>query len=250
MAITTSASKLWRATGIRAEHQLEITVDGEPIKVFPLSPRRAAAAGRRKRRADGKLELRVPVAGGPSRGRRGVLQEARRAGRAGARAVPESALRRWDGGWRRCRRSRASRSSGPHDPTGPGRHAEPPPHFRLPAGDVSGGIVVRQNDRHRARQTCLSRHRPRGRTSTRCSRSSMTAAQQDGSFDAGIESALRRLLVEPAFPVPRRGRPRRAHGVRRGTAGGDRDRSIASATSSWRPVCRSSSGAAFPTTSC
>ena len=62
-----------------------------------------------------------------------------------------------------------------------------------------------------------------------------------GGFEAGIGLALERILVGPEFSVPRRAR-----------SGGPsrRARHIASATSSWRRACRSSSGAAFRTTSC
>ena len=63
----------------------------------------------------------------------------------------------------------------------------------------------------------------------------------EGGFEAGIEMALRGVLVEPdfLFRIERGSRRRRA-----------RRRPIASATSNWRRGCRSSSGAASPTTSC
>ena len=59
-------------------------------------------------------------------------------------------------------------------------------------------------------------------------------------LDAGIEAALRRILVSPDFLLPRRARSGRV-----GPA-----RPIGSAISSSRRGCRSSCGAAFPTTSC
>ena len=63
----------------------------------------------------------------------------------------------------------------------------------------------------------------------------------DGGFDAGIEMALAGRAREPELPLPPRARIRPAS---RPT------RRIASAISSWRRGCRSSSGAAFRTTSC
>ena len=69
--------------------------------------------------------------------------------------------------------------------------------------------------------------------------SSTSRGARDGSFDAGIQLALERLLVDPEFlfrwsairPVCEPGTPYR------------------SATSSWPRGCRSSCGAASPTTS-
>ena len=66
-------------------------------------------------------------------------------------------------------------------------------------------------------------------------------AARRADFDAGIEMALSARPGEPAVPLPHRARPgRRSRPARR----------IASATSSWRRGCRSSSGAASRTTSC
>ena len=64
----------------------------------------------------------------------------------------------------------------------------------------------------------------------------------EGSFDLGIQKALERLLVSSQFLF----RIERPAG-RAAAAGHAR---IASAISSWRRGCRSSCGAAFPTTSC
>ena len=66
-------------------------------------------------------------------------------------------------------------------------------------------------------------------------------ARADGGFDAGIEMALRAVLAstEFLFRIERDPKGRRAAA-----------RPIASATSSWPRACRSSCGAASPTTSC
>ena len=74
----------------------------------------------------------------------------------------------------------------------------------------------------------------------RCSRC-MPRGGEQGSFDTGIERAVKRLLVSPRVPVPRRARSRRR---------GARTRRTGSATSSSPRGCRSSCGAAFPTTNC
>ena len=69
-----------------------------------------------------------------------------------------------------------------------------------------------------------------------------TAKAADG-FDAGIEMGLSAVLDEPRVPVPHRAGSRAR---RRGYDGQARDGRIASAISSSRRGCRSSSGAAFP----
>ena len=63
----------------------------------------------------------------------------------------------------------------------------------------------------------------------------------EGSFDLGIQKALERLLVSSQFLFRIEREPATAAG---------RVCVIASATSSWRRGCRSSCGAASPTTSC
>ena len=77
---------------------------------------------------------------------------------------------------------------------------------------------------------------------------------EHGKFDDGIELALRRLLVSPEFLYRiEGGDPRRASPLSAGAASGRPERCSPpdrSANSSWRRGCRSSSGAAFPTTSC
>ena len=64
--------------------------------------------------------------------------------------------------------------------------------------------------------------------------------REAGTFDDGIELALRRLLASPQFLVRAEREP---------ASGAARVRPTASPISSWRRGCRSSCGAAFPTTS-
>ena len=67
------------------------------------------------------------------------------------------------------------------------------------------------------------------------------AGRKGGTFESGIQLALQRILASPKFVLR----------VERDPDGGRRGLPrIESATSSWRRGCRSSSGAAFPTTSC
>ena len=65
--------------------------------------------------------------------------------------------------------------------------------------------------------------------------------RKEGDFETGIQQALARMLVAPRFVFRTEEEPADASRPAR---------PIASAMSSWRRACRSSSGAAFPTTSC
>ena len=123
----------------------------------------------------------------------------------------------------------------------PRRHAEPAADLLVPPGQASA-------DEAACARTILST------LARRAYRRPVTDADIDATarllrrgpqaqarFDAGIETALRFILASPKFlfraePDPPRGRRR--------------DRIARVATSSWRRGCRSSSGAAFPTTSC
>ena len=127
--------------------------------------------------------------------------------------------------------------SGPYNVKGARRHAEPPPHLRLPATE-------RPTTRHACARRILST------LARRAYRRPVTDADlQDllpfynGRPDTrrastlGIERALERLLVSPQFLFRVEHEP---PGAPAGSA------PTASATSSWRRACRSSSGAAFP----
>ena len=65
--------------------------------------------------------------------------------------------------------------------------------------------------------------------------------RDSGGFEKGIEDALARILVSPSFLFRIEQDPAES---------GAANARIASAISSWRRGCRSSCGAAFPTTSC
>ena len=98
---------------------------------------------------------------------------------------------------------------------------------------------MRQEDHRDAGAPRLPRRRDRRRSAAAVRL--LSDGRRAGSFERGIQKALQRILASPKFVLPHRARSggRRArHGVSR------------SATSSWPRGCRSSCGAAFPTTSC
>ena len=144
---------------------------------------------------------------------------------------------------RACRTSRRVTITRPVQRDRPRRHAEPPAHLRR---------AVRRRARP-TRRPCATH------ASSRRWRAAPTGAR---SRDADVEPLLALLRdgpargrrSTPASSSALRAHPRRARSscsassaIRRTLPPGRR---TASATSSWRRACRSSSGAAFPTTSC
>ena len=131
---------------------------------------------------------------------------------------------------------------GPYDGRADRRHAEPPPDLRLPPPDSSArrGACARNDPRRRSRAARTAGRSP-SRRSRRCSAfyrrpAAATAASTPASSSrsSGCSPSpkfLFRIERDPADVAAGRAR-------------------IASATSSWRRGCRSSCGAAFPTTSC
>ena len=132
--------------------------------------------------------------------------------------------------------------TGPFDVGGPGRHAEPRsgssratrersrrPNGRAPTRSLDGSRTARIGGPSASR----------ARTAAR--RSLRRGARQGRQLRGRHRDGAARHAHEPAVPVPQRagsGRRRARHASTR------------SATSSSRRGCRSSSGAAFPTTSC
>ena len=145
----------------------------------------------------------------------------------------------------RSRRSRRVTISGPYDVDRAGRLAEPPAHLhccRLRRRRPADELAVR------AAQHPVDAGAPRlpasGRPTRTCSdlMPFYAAGRAEGSFDLGIQKALERLLVSSQFLFRIERAAGRAPRPRRSVS--------ASAISSWRRACRSSCGAAFPTTSC
>ena len=89
----------------------------------------------------------------------------------------------------------------------------------------------------------LARHAFRRPVTPQDTETLMSFYQQgrnDGNFDTGIERALQRILADPEFVFRKEAEPAN---LRR------RARTIASAIWNWPRGCRSSCGAASPTTS-
>ena len=131
--------------------------------------------------------------------------------------------------------------SGPHGTAVTGDSASRRRIFVCQPGASEGGAVRCSNTilRTLARRA-LSSSGDRRRRSSRCSNCTARGASQ-GGFEAGIERALRRLLVSPEFLYRVEVDP---PNLPRG------QRLYASAISSSRRVCLFSCGAAFPTMSC
>ena len=177
--------------------------------------------------------------GRPARDRRGVPEEKLGADGRAAAAVPARADRPDHAGGHPG--ARQGHDRGPVQRHRSGRHAEPPPDLHLQAGRRRAG-------RWPARKTILStlgRRAYRRPVTDAEARRLIGFYQRErtagGTFDAGIEIALAFVLASPQFLF----RVERDPDVAPGQTA-----SIASAISSWRRGCRSSSGAAFPTTSC
>ena len=128
--------------------------------------------------------------------------------------------------------------TGPFNATGPGRHAGAPEDLRLPA---HGGHrkQLREAD-------CRDARAPRVPAAGQgCRPAADSRFLQDGPARRHVRTRHReRAAADPREPEVRV--PRRAGSCERSA----RAASTASATSSWRRGCRSSSGAAFRTTSC
>ena len=229
-------------TGLEWPHQLEITVDGERVFIAPVGgPEDNKMSDENMSAAADKIDERLtsPRAdqGRAASRRRDVHQkDVGRVGRAAAAAHARSRPAEHE-------RDSARRLRGHH---GDRMKRQARETRRAAAGFLSAVPRTRAKRRpaperffRRWRAARIGGRSPMLR-STRSSSSIKTAGNDAGNFEAGIQNALRLILASPKFlfraePIPPR--PRRA-------------RSIGLAISSWRRGCRSSSGAAFPTTSC
>ncbi len=86
---------------------------------------------------------------------------------------------------------------GPHAALGRRRHAEPPPHLRLRAGAPVRGDAVRSTHPRRPRTSRVSTSGDGADVDTLLE--FYNAGRGEGSFDAGIQAALERLLISPDF---------------------------------------------------
>ena len=182
--------------------------------------------------------------GGPSRGRRHVLQKTCRSRGTGARAVPEPARRR------RRRRHRRVDADG-HECFGRRARTMRPVRATRPAAAEFSSASRRRRRRRRRAPSESSRSwlivpiaaPPAKRTSTPCSRFSMMAASRmaasrPGSSSPSAGSSSTRISCSASRPTRQRARHLRARPAN--LCRGQRHRpSIGSATSIWRPVSRS-----------
>ena len=133
--------------------------------------------------------------------------------------------------------------TGPFNPTGPGDTPSRRRIFVVPAASEAPATQARRRARRRSsrrwRGARIASRRP-----TPISQRLLDfyrAGRRDGTFETGIQRALQRILASPKFVIRVEHEPP-ARRAGRGLS--------PSATSSWRRGCRSSSGAAFRTTSC
>ena len=241
--------------GMGWPQQLDVRLDGKLVKRFivggkaPGTPAASSYAGDgepgfagapewetyMQLTGDAGLEVRVPVIGGPARRRRVVRARVVGTGRppAAAAARPRADQRSDLHGLRGGRRRRDRRTV-PRGRCGV-EYAQPPPDLRL---RTEGGPPTR---RVRAESSRGWRVWPIAAPVTPADRQTLleffeSGRRDGGTFDAGIQFALERMLVDPDFLLR----------VHRRTRGDHRAR----ATSNWPHACRSSSGAAFPTSRC
>jgi mono/diheme cytochrome c family protein len=186
------------AATIREEHRLELAIDGQQVKVFTLAPR-GSRPGAYAPDVDGKLEITVPVTGGPhdvgvafyrkptvlAEGVREPFQNPRiqggEGGLGGGLPVVTSLT-----------------IVGPHNANGPG---DTPSRRRLfscrpsaPAQDAACAKKIVEQ---------LAQRAYRGFTTPDDIDALMQfyadGRQDGGSFDHGIELVVRRVLVDPSF---------------------------------------------------
>jgi hypothetical protein len=178
---------------IYENHDLELTLDGERLKVFSIVP--TGGRGRAARGdVDGDFEVRLPVKAGPRQvvatfiKKTMALTEGQR--------VPPIRPAIGAGGDTRPQPYLGSLTiSGPFEPTGPG---DPPSRRRIftcSGGDACARRIL----------SALARRAYR-RPVTEADLAPLVEFYEQGkadggagSFDAGIELALRRLLVSPSF---------------------------------------------------
>ena len=89
--------------------------------------------------------------------------------------------------------------AGPFNASGAGDTPSRRRIFDVHADDAGAGAALREDDPVDAGATRLPRHRDSRRRSTSSPRFYDQGRRDGGSFDAGIELALRRLLVSPEF---------------------------------------------------
>ena len=219
--------------GVKGE-QLEVTVDGERVKLFDWDKEIANTTG------NGKCDAAHPGQGGPAHGRRDVPRDQRRAGQRAEQAVPaHDEHAGLDSGIPVL----SARRPGVDRRTVQRRRAPPTPpaaaRFSCAARQQPATKKrLRAHDHFDAREACVPPSGDRGGRRI-----------VDGVLSGGPERRrqLRRRHRSGAAAHPGRSGIRLSR--RTGACRWPPARAIASAIWRWRPGCRSSCGAAFPTTS-
>ena len=186
------------AGNLREDHRLEITVDGQQVKLFTLAPRNSRGSDY-PYEVDDKLAVTLPVTGGPHevgvafyRKPADLVEQVREPFQNPRISGNEGGL----GGSIPIVTSLTI--IGPHDATGPG---ETPSRKRIftcrPAN------VAQEARCARTILSTLARRAYRGLATDKDVTTLVDffndGRKESGSFDAGIESAIRRLLVDPLF---------------------------------------------------
>ena len=236
--------------GLAAREELDVRLDGVRLKLFEvggecvdsgeprcLLPPGVVPVSEYGRTADEHLHVRFATKGGPRLVGVSLINRSVAAMEgAGPGRLPTSELRNPEN----APMSVGSvEIAGPFNAPGTAGNPQPAPHLRVPAGGGRGrGVPARRNIL--------------GMLARRAYRRAVTPSDLEsllgfyrtgraaGGFESGIQFALEGLLVSPDFLL--------RHGAR-SPAGGAPTPRTASATSTWRPACRSSSGAAFRTAS-
>ena len=246
--IRAELGKSWnsnRIGGLRKPHDVVFTLDGEPLKVLTVEPvsRRDPSAlsadqySQPDRPADADLFVRIPVTAGPhvvgaafvSQGS-GVIERRRQ---------PFLKVHITVGGDQRTQPGVYSVTvTGPFDATGPG---DTPSRQRIftcrPATAGEERACAEEILSTLARRAY---RRPASAADLDTLLEFYEEGRAAGDFDAGIEMALRRLLVSPEFLFR----------IERDPEGAAPNAAYRISDRSWRRGSRSSSGAAFRTMSC
>lgn len=183
---------------VRAAHQLELTIDGEQVKLFQFAPADARQPNS-VYEVSGQLAVRLPVTAGPHdvgiafyRKPPDLVEQVRE-------PFPNPRISGNEGGPGGSMPVVTSLTIiGPHSATGPGDTPSRRQVFvcRPGAGISESACAKRMLER-------LARRAYRGHTSPRDVGTLVSfydAARKEGDgFEAGIEAAIRRMLVDPNF---------------------------------------------------
>jgi hypothetical protein len=186
------------ARNVQEEHQLEVSIDGELMKLFTLAPRNSRGADYMNQ-VDGKLEVRVPVKAGPHevgvafyRKPADLIEQVRE-------PFPNPRVSGNEGGAGGAMPAVTSLAViGPHDATGPG---DTPSRRRIFACRPIN--AAQEAACARTIVSRLARRAYRGGASDADVQALLdfyrNGRADGGTFDSGVEYAVRRLLVDPGF---------------------------------------------------